>query len=92
MFQRYVSDGQAPGFGDVDLVPSYPPAWDGVSIMQHPNWQYFFWEQAVLNLAVGLGLTEAEEPQAWLTGRIAAQRTAADVNNDPRFSFDTAPF
>jgi hypothetical protein len=88
-FQRYVTDKG--GTNDPSLS-SYPPTWDGVSIMQtQSNAGYFFWRLSSLRLAQGLGIDKSDEAAAWLASQIPAQLSKYGGTNDPRFSFGSEP-
>jgi hypothetical protein len=87
MFELYVS--QRGGTNDPTLQ-TYPPQWDGISIMQTQSGAgYFLWRQGALHLAQGLGIPGAAAASTWLDSQIPSQLARYGGTSDPRWSFDT---
>jgi hypothetical protein len=86
-FQRYVNDH---GETSDPSLTSYPPPWDGVSIMQtQSSAGYFLYRQGVLHLAQGLGIAGASDVVSWIDSQIPSAIARLGGTSDPRWSFDT---
>lgn len=84
-FQQHVA---VKGRVNDPTLASYPPAWDGVSIMQTlGSAGYVLWRQGAIHLAQGHGIAGAAAAAEWFDGQIPAIVTKFRNTNDPRWSF-----